>query len=312
MATDKDYLPLPGTARQQKQSRVSGRRNSRRLFALLLLCLASIFVYVHRNDGSLFRVKEMIKGMTPQGTLHLAPVAVKETDDGARIGKALQGNAHDAAASEHVDITFRPTDALRKLAGASNQPIPASADELEGGPLIVSLTTRKPSKSDHVLLMLDALKNSAYTVPLDATQRAAELLPESVLAFTDAVKRVSRESLADARLYVDQHDMWTAKHRRQSPLTVFSKSYCPFSRRAKALLTKMGASFDIYEVDLRPDAEQLQLALADLSGHRTFPTIFVRDQLIGGSDDLLQLDNTGVLRGILEGAGVEFRTPTST
>lgn len=39
--------------------------------------------------------------------------------------------------------------------------------------------------------------------------------------------------------------------------------------RAKELLKSMGAEFEVYEVDLREDAEALQSVLKDLSGHTT-------------------------------------------
>jgi glutaredoxin-related protein len=37
-----------------------------------------------------------------------------------------------------------------------------------------------------------------------------------------------------------------------------------------------------------------------------FPTIFVKEDLIGGSDDLAHLNEAGTLRGLLEGADVKF------
>ncbi|PWN94122.1 glutaredoxin-domain-containing protein [Acaromyces ingoldii] len=103
-------------------------------------------------------------------------------------------------------------------------------------------------------------------------------------------------------MYLDDHVAWLTKQHQQSPLTVFSKSYCPYSRRAKELLREQHAKFDVYEVDLRADAEHLQMALREISGHRTFPTIFLKDELIGGSDSLQHLQDLGVLPGMLAAA----------
>lgn len=58
-------------------------------------------------------------------------------------------------------------------------------------------------------------------------------------------------------------------HRQASPLTVFTKSYCPYSRRATNRLRSFGARFDEFVVDLRDDASGLQSALREVSGHRT-------------------------------------------
>lgn len=65
----------------------------------------------------------------------------------------------------------------------------------------------------------------------------------------------------------------------------------------------MGAHFTLFEVDLRPDAHELQKALADIGGHHTFPAVFAKGKLLGGSDDLESLSRLKVLSGILKGAG---------
>ena len=86
----------------------------------------------------------------------------------------------------------------------------------------------------------------------------------------------------------------------------------------------MRVQFDVYEVDLREDARSLQDALREVSGHSTvsattwraaalltllasqFPAIFVKDDLLGGSDDLARLHDMEALDGILKAAGVHF------
>lgn len=68
----------------------------------------------------------------------------------------------------------------------------------------------------------------------------------------------------------------------------------------------MGAKYQVYEVDQREDAALLQPLLAKLAnGHRTFPTIFFQDTLIGGWDDLENLKESGEenLRKLLKNAG---------
>lgn len=51
--------------------------------------------------------------------------------------------------------------------------------------------------------------------------------------------------------YLEQPAQWATKHTSRVPFTVFSKSYCPYSKRAKALLSHYRARFDVYEVDQR-------------------------------------------------------------
>lgn len=106
------------------------------------------------------------------------------------------------------------------------------------------------------------------------------------------------------RQYKSNRAQWNALHRKQNPLTVFSKSYCPFSRKAKDLLDSLGARYHVIEVDLRPkDAQSVQSALATLSGHQTFPAVFAGDKLLGGFDDIHTLNQLKVLPGMLKAAG---------
>ncbi|KAJ7267662.1 thioredoxin-like protein [Mycena haematopus] len=93
------------------------------------------------------------------------------------------------------------------------------------------------------------------------------------------------------------------------PLVVFSKSYCPYSKRAKALLAtyELSPPPKIIEVDLRDDATQVKTVLTRLTRHGTFPNIIVRGKSIGGSDNLQALHADKSLRHMLEGAGIAIR-----
>ncbi|KAL4267426.1 Glutaredoxin domain-containing protein [Pleurotus pulmonarius] len=92
----------------------------------------------------------------------------------------------------------------------------------------------------------------------------------------------------------------------QAPIVVFSKTYCPYSKKAKALLKKYDTSPapTIVEVDLRDDDVQIKALLTRLTGRGTFPNVIVRGKTIGGSDDVRDLHSKGLLRPKLEDAGV--------
>ncbi|KAJ7665703.1 thioredoxin-like protein [Mycena rosella] len=93
------------------------------------------------------------------------------------------------------------------------------------------------------------------------------------------------------------------------PLVVFSKSYCPYSRRAKALLATYDLSPPpkVIEVDLRDDATQVKHVLTRLTHHSTFPNVIIRGKSIGGSDQLQAHHADKSLRRMLEGAGMTIR-----
>ncbi|KAK7005989.1 glutaredoxin domain protein [Favolaschia claudopus] len=93
------------------------------------------------------------------------------------------------------------------------------------------------------------------------------------------------------------------------PVVVFSKSYCPYSKRAKDLLAAYDVSPPpkIIEVDLRDDAIQVKTVLTRLTHHATFPNVIIRGKSIGGSDQLHALHANRSLRRTLEKAGMTVR-----
>ncbi|KAA6408033.1 MAG: glutaredoxin [Lasallia pustulata] len=69
-------------------------------------------------------------------------------------------------------------------------------------------------------------------------------------------------------------------------VAVFSKSYCPYCRASKQLLSEQGAKAFIIELDQIDDGAAMQDALHEITGQRTVPNIFIKQQHIGGNSDL--------------------------
>ncbi|KAG2181235.1 hypothetical protein INT43_008818, partial [Umbelopsis isabellina] len=89
-------------------------------------------------------------------------------------------------------------------------------------------------------------------------------------------------------------------------VAVFSKSYCrevtnpvAYCRRAKEALKGLTEFFSI-ELDEVDDGSAIQEYLAQKTGKRTVPNIFVNKQHIGGCDDLLQAKSSGQLQKLLQ------------
>ena len=80
-------------------------------------------------------------------------------------------------------------------------------------------------------------------------------------------------------------------------VTIYTKDYCPYCARAKALLNSKGISYQ--EIDVTNDAA-LQVEMMDRSQQRTVPQIFIGEQHVGGSDDLRALERSGELDRIFE------------
>lgn len=75
-------------------------------------------------------------------------------------------------------------------------------------------------------------------------------------------------------------------------IQIYTKSYCPYCDRAKALFQRKGASYE--EISVEND-EKLYSELKKKTGMMTVPQIFINDELIGGYTDLAALDQQGLL-----------------
>jgi GrxC family glutaredoxin len=75
-------------------------------------------------------------------------------------------------------------------------------------------------------------------------------------------------------------------------IQIYTKSYCPYCDRAKALFKNKGVTFE--EISVESDPE-LYSQLKQKTGMMTVPQIFINDELIGGYTDLAELDQKGLL-----------------
>ncbi|CAL9779840.1 unnamed protein product [Musa acuminata subsp. burmannicoides] len=88
-----------------------------------------------------------------------------------------------------------------------------------------------------------------------------------------------------------------------NPVVVFSKTFCPFCVRVKKLLDKLGARYKAIELDVESDGSNIQAALAEWTGQRTVPNVFIGGKHIGGCDDTLAKHQQGKLEPLLIEAG---------
>uniref|UniRef100_A0A1I7XTB2 Glutaredoxin domain-containing protein n=1 Tax=Heterorhabditis bacteriophora TaxID=37862 RepID=A0A1I7XTB2_HETBA len=105
------------------------------------------------------------------------------------------------------------------------------------------------------------------------------------------------------------------------PVIVFSKSWCPFCRKAKsalAIFRLQSSDYEYIELDERPDLPEnaIQDEFQKRYGSRSVPKVkykvFVGRMLIGGGDDTVQLLHEGKLETLVRDAinkfGVNART----
>jgi glutaredoxin 3 len=84
------------------------------------------------------------------------------------------------------------------------------------------------------------------------------------------------------------------------PVTIYTKTWCPYCMAAKDLLDQKGIAFTEIEISGKPNLRDEMLAKAN--GRSTVPQIFIGSRHVGGCDDLYALDRKGELDKLLTAA----------
>lgn len=77
---------------------------------------------------------------------------------------------------------------------------------------------------------------------------------------------------------------------------VYSSAHCPYCAMAKQLLERKGIQYAEIRVDTDPAKHQ---AMMSKSRQRTLPQVFINNKAIGGYADLVALDKSQQLAGVL-------------
>ncbi|KAJ7449213.1 glutaredoxin [Mycena latifolia] len=83
----------------------------------------------------------------------------------------------------------------------------------------------------------------------------------------------------------------------ENKIMIFSKSTCPYCRRAKALFAEKfpDEKPTVIELNERDDGSDIQNYLAIKTQQRTVPNIFINKQHVGGNDDTQAAFKSGKL-----------------
>jgi len=78
----------------------------------------------------------------------------------------------------------------------------------------------------------------------------------------------------------------------------YTVDYCPYCKKAKALLKEKGVDFE--DIDITDNEDEMRIKLGEMTGGRTtVPQIFINKVHIGGYTDLKALDDAGKLDELL-------------
>ncbi|KAM3070453.1 Glutaredoxin [Clarireedia jacksonii] len=83
-------------------------------------------------------------------------------------------------------------------------------------------------------------------------------------------------------------------------VAVFSKSYCPYCKATKSLLSSLNAKFFVIELDQVDDGSAIQSYLAEKTGQSSVPNIFIDQKHVGGNSDLQAKDKEELKKQLKE------------
>ena len=82
-------------------------------------------------------------------------------------------------------------------------------------------------------------------------------------------------------------------------VVMYATEWCPYCRRAEALLRAKGAKFEKIDLDAQPGR---RAEMQRRSNRRTVPQIWIGDTHVGGCDELHDLERQGRLDALLAAA----------
>ena len=109
------------------------------------------------------------------------------------------------------------------------------------------------------------------------------------------------ESEDDRKVELELNDIL-----KRGPIIIFSKSYCPYSMKAKHILLDMYTITPtpyVVELDQHDLGPGLQDALQKSTGRRTVPNVLINGKSIGGGDDIAGLHESGKLAEKVQSMG---------
>ena len=80
-------------------------------------------------------------------------------------------------------------------------------------------------------------------------------------------------------------------------ITMYSTRFCPYCMRARSLLKKKNVEYEEIRVGSSPALWQ---EMREKTNGTTVPQIIINGQVIGGYDDMAQLDREGKLDNLLK------------
>jgi len=90
---------------------------------------------------------------------------------------------------------------------------------------------------------------------------------------------------------------------KNKKVMVFSKSYCPYCRKAKDVLKTYNLKddeYEVWEIEDEPNCSEIQAYLKSITGASSVPRVFINGECIGGGDETVAAHKSGKLKKLLK------------
>ncbi|KAF1807191.1 Alg9-like mannosyltransferase family-domain-containing protein [Mucor lusitanicus] len=159
----------------------------------------------------------------------------------------------------------------------------------------------------HIITSTPDLFDTALFEIIDETYGLDKIQLKSVDAYKKSIQNhdfLPIQVRMSPKLYtlrlINPQKTWMEAMLRKYPVVLYSKSYCPYCMAAKQLISKYCKHIEVIEVDHQRNGYEIQDALIELTGQRTFPNLFKNGKSLGGYDRLSALDREGKLTDLCD------------
>ncbi|KAH6646398.1 thioredoxin-like protein [Truncatella angustata] len=202
------------------------------------------------------------------------------------------------------DFYHKTVNAMDGKRGSGGSQIPIKAGKVSAEAKDKDGDGSVDADDEHLAAEMSDRLRAAEQQAKDLANAKAPLKPDSpgkVVGVGSAAGGQGKKDAADATDETDEeHQVEVTLNEilKKSPTIIFSKTYCPYSKKAKKLLLEK-YSIDpapfVVELDEHPLGKELQAKLKETTGRGTVPNIMINGKTIGGSDDIAELDSRGTL-----------------
>ncbi|EPR57249.1 putative glutaredoxin [Toxoplasma gondii TgCatPRC2] len=117
--------------------------------------------------------------------------------------------------------------------------------------------------------------------------------------FTSDVSKMAETLASEAHVAE-----WADRLIKQHKVVVFSKSNCPYCRKAiEAFQSVKAKDMHVEEIEGSPYMDAIQDYMKQQTGARSVPRVFIGGQFLGGADDTIRAKADGTLVEKLRAAG---------